>query len=55
MTDQPKSIEPAPFDQQKEMLKQTQLLKSINDKLGFFVFILIIGIILQVFGALMSF
>jgi hypothetical protein len=51
----PEQSEPTPFDQEKEMRNQTELLKSINGKLGFFVFVLVITIILQVAGFFMSF
>jgi len=46
---------PEPFDIEMETRKQTDLLNSINGKLGFMVFVLVITIIFQIFGALMSF
>jgi hypothetical protein len=46
--------EPASFNSEKEMRQQTELLKSINGKLTFFVVILVITIIFQLLGAFMS-
>ena len=46
--------DPIAFNQEQEMLEQTRLLKSINSKLGFFVFILVMAIILQFLGWILS-
>lgn len=43
---------PEPYDHEKETRQQTELLRSINGKLGFMVFIIIITIIIQVLSAL---
>jgi len=45
-------VRPATEDLQPSILKE---LKSINGKLGFFVVILILAIIIQLFSAILSF
>jgi hypothetical protein len=54
MTETTVHTKPVEIDQAQEMREQTRLLKSINGKLGFFVFILVMGIILQFLGWLFS-
>lgn len=53
-TDSTPKIENEQFNTQTEIQKQTKLLEAINGKLGFFTFVLVIYIILQILGAFLS-
>lgn len=54
MTTDPKPT-PEPYDQEREIRKQTEMLVKINGKLGFIVFIIVAALALQFLAALLSY